>query len=36
MEVARHDGAIFANHHDSGDVDLQEFRWVIHTVILLR
>jgi hypothetical protein len=34
-KVARHDGAISASHHDSSDIDLQEFRWVRRIVILL-
>jgi hypothetical protein len=36
MKVARHDGAISASHYDSGDIDLQELRWVRCTIVLLR
>jgi hypothetical protein len=35
MEVACYDSAIFASHHDSGDVDLQELQRVRCIVVLL-
>jgi hypothetical protein len=36
MEVARHHSSVSTSCHNGGDVDLQEFRQVRRTVVLLR
>jgi hypothetical protein len=36
MEVACHDCAVTTHRYDGGDVDLQEFRWVRRTLVLLQ
>jgi hypothetical protein len=36
MEVCRHYGGVSTGVRNGGDVNLQEFRWICHTVVLLR
>jgi hypothetical protein len=36
MEVARHHSSVSTSCRNGGDIDMQEFRWVRRTVVLLR